>query len=322
MFSQYYTIEHSGTANSGRKYLIQHFFDTVWIGTRLAASQAYRGLSPCWIALKGIRNVFYATTNPTGSYNWANLLHIGAPKTRTQYWWWTCPNRERRRRRQREGAGVTCCNNRLQRQHENTADEALRRRISNAPSLRSIHRTVSPLRHPWKADPVRDGYDNVWTEEEGKSLNEFHLEKQAWKFAPRGEDLSHGRRAATRLQDRTETLLSLMHNTRVRAKGFSLSVVTVAAMLGVVFHSGPGVPAVLALSWPVGLRVPSPHRVSTSNSWRSLSTAKVGGMLWTTSGAGPILKHISRLNNLWGGGTKTDRFIIGRALSPSHPQHL
>lgn len=58
------------------------------------------------------------------------------------------------------------------------ADEALRRGISNAPSIRSIHRPVPPLRHPWKADPVRDGYDKVWTEEEGNSLNEFHLETQ------------------------------------------------------------------------------------------------------------------------------------------------
>lgn len=37
-----------------------------------------------------------------------------------------------------------------------------------------------PLRHPWTADPVRDDYSNVWTQEEGKSLNEFHLQKQAW----------------------------------------------------------------------------------------------------------------------------------------------
>lgn len=52
-----------------------------------------------------------------------------------------------------------------------------------------------------------------------------------------------------------------------------------AGMLGVVFHSGPGVPSVLALSRPVGLKAPSPRWVSTSNSWRSVSTAKVGGML-------------------------------------------
>lgn len=74
----------------------------------------------------------------------------------------------------------------------------------------------------------------------------------------------------TARQNRIAPLLEFsvekLHNTRVRGKGFNLSVVTVAVMLGVVFHSGPGVPAVLALSWPVGLRVPSPHRVSTSNS--------------------------------------------------------
>lgn len=49
----------------------------------------------------------------------------------------------------------------------------------------------------------------------------------------------------------------------------------------------------------VGLKVPSPRRLSTSNSWRSLSTAKVGRNA-RTSGAGPIFKHISQLNNLCG----------------------
>lgn len=37
----------------------------------------------------------------------------------------------------------------------------------------------TPETPPWKANPVRDDYDNVWTEEEGKSLDEFHLQKQA-----------------------------------------------------------------------------------------------------------------------------------------------
>lgn len=49
------------------------------------------------------------------------------------------------------------------------------------PPVCSIHRISAPLRHPWEADPVKDDYDNVWTEEEeeeGKSLNEFHLQKQ------------------------------------------------------------------------------------------------------------------------------------------------
>lgn len=52
-----------------------------------------------------------------------------------------------------------------------------------------------------------------------------------------------------------------------------------AVILGVVFHNGPGMLAVLALSRPLGLKVPPLHSVSNSNSWRSLSTAKVGGML-------------------------------------------
>lgn len=72
-----------------------------------------------------------------------------------------------------------------------------------------------------------------------------------------------------------------------------------AVMLGVAFRNGPGAPAVLALSRPVGLKVPSPHRLSTSNSWRSLSTAKVGVNAWT-SGTSPIFTHISQLSNLWG----------------------
>lgn len=38
-----------------------------------------------------------------------------------------------------------------------------------------------------------------------------------------------------------------------------------------------------------------------------------------TSGASPIFKHISQLNNLWGSMTKTARFIIDRALSLTTP---
>lgn len=49
----------------------------------------------------------------------------------------------------------------------------------------------------------------------------------------------------------------------------------------------------------MGLKAPSPHRLSTSNSWRSLSTAKVERNAWT-SGAGPTFKHISQPNKLWG----------------------
>ena len=57
-------------------------------------------------------------------------------------------------------------------------------------------------------------------------------------------------------------LLEKVHKTTV-SLGLYFRVVTrwrvTALMLGVVFHNGPGVPAVLALSRPVGLKVPSPR---------------------------------------------------------------
>lgn len=50
---------------------------------------------------------------------------------------------------------------------------------SNAQSICSIHRTFPPLRQPRKADPIKDDYNNIWTQEEGKSVNDFHMQKQA-----------------------------------------------------------------------------------------------------------------------------------------------
>lgn len=37
----------------------------------------------------------------------------------------------------------------------------------------------NPQRRPWKADPVSDEYNNVWTQGEGQLLNGFHLQKQS-----------------------------------------------------------------------------------------------------------------------------------------------
>lgn len=118
----------------------------------------------------------------------------------------------------------------------------------------------------------------------------FACQARLGRITPRGDRCSPNVRKCTTQMSVEGLYFSVVRKCRGEER---------AVMLGVVFHNGPGVPAVLALSRPVGLKVPSPHRVSTSNSWRSLSTAKVGGMLgqvapaqylntflsWTTSGA-------------------------------------
>lgn len=65
------------------------------------------------------------------------------------------------------------------------------------------------------------------------------------------------------------------------AEGLYSSIATKCRVTAERDAGGGGIPqkSVLALSRPAGLKVPSLRRISTSNSWRSLATAKVEGML-------------------------------------------